>query len=129
MNLKLHNLTYTTEEKRSLALEAAARVATVPGIVMVAPPQVSLFAFHLRWPGSSLVKENTATQLLVERVNLRNRVMLSGAVVEGRFLARVCVLSFRTRARHMEACVTVSAPRVSVSCWRRWRSSAAAMAL
>ena len=94
------------EEKRSLALEAAARVATVPGIVMVAPPQVSLFAFHLRWPGSSLVKENTATQLLVERVNLRNRVMLSGAVVEGRFLARVCVLSFRTRARHMEACVT-----------------------
>ena len=80
------------EEKRSLALEAAARVATVPGIVMVAPPQVSLFAFHLRWPGSSLVKENTATQLLVERVNLRNHVMLSGAVVEGRFLARVCVL-------------------------------------
>ena len=94
------------EEKRSLALEAAARVATVPGIVMVAPPQVSLFAFHLRWPGSGLAKENTATQLLVERVNLRNRVMLSGAVVEGRFLARVCVLSFRTRARHMEACVT-----------------------
>ena len=29
------------KEKRSLALEAAARVATVPGIVMVAPPQVS----------------------------------------------------------------------------------------
>ena len=41
-------------EKRALALEAAARVAEVPGIVMVAPPQVSLFAFHLRWPGSSL---------------------------------------------------------------------------
>ena len=101
------------EEKRSLALEAAARVATVPGIVMVAPPQVSLFAFHLRWPGSSLVKENTATQLLVERVNLRNRVMLSGAVVEGRFLARVCVLSFRTRARHMEACVTDLAEEVA----------------
>ena len=94
------------EEKRSFALEAAARVATVPGIVMVAPPQVSLFAFYLRWPGSSLAEENTATQLLVERVNLRNRVMLSGAVVAGRFLARVCVLSFRTRARHMEACVT-----------------------
>ena len=32
--------------------------------------------------------------------------MLSGAVVERRFLARVCVLSFRTRTRHMEACVT-----------------------
>ena len=93
-------------EKRALALEAAARVAAVPGIVMAAPPQLSLFAFHLRWPGASLAEENRATELLVERVNLRNRVMLSGAVVEGRFLARVCVLSFRTRARHVEACVT-----------------------
>ena len=93
-------------EKRALALEAAARVAAVPGIVMAAPPQLSLFAFHLRWPGASLAEENRATELLVERVNLRNRVMLSGAFVEGRFLARVCVLSFRTRARHVEACVT-----------------------
>ena len=93
-------------EKRALALEAAARVATVPGIVMAAPPQLSLFAFYLRWPGASLAEENRATELLVERVNLRNRVMLSGAVVEERFLARVCVLSFRTRARHVEACVT-----------------------
>ena len=42
----------------------------------------------------------------MERVNLHNRVMLSGAVVEGRFLARVCVLGFRTRARHVEAYVT-----------------------
>ena len=93
-------------EKRALALEAAARVAAVRGIVMAAPPQVSLFAFHLRWSGSSPAQENEATELLVERVNLRKRVMLSGAVVEGRFLARVCVLSFRTRARHVEACVT-----------------------
>ena len=29
------------EEKRALALQAAARVAAVPGIVMAAPPQVS----------------------------------------------------------------------------------------
>ena len=93
-------------EKRALALEAAAHVAAVPGIVMAAPPQVSLFAFHLRWPGSSLAEENQATEFLVERVNLRNRVMLSGAVVDERFLARVCVLSFRTRARHVDACVT-----------------------
>ena len=93
-------------EKRALALEVAARVAAVPGIVMAAPPQVSLFAFHLRWPGASLAEENRATEHLVEGVNLRNRVMLSGAIVDGRFLARVCVLSFRTRARHVEACVT-----------------------
>ena len=93
-------------EKRALALEAAQRVAAVPGIVMAAPPHLSLFAFHLHWPGSSLAEENRATEFLVERVNLRNRVMLSGTVVDERFLARVCVLSFRTRARHVEACVS-----------------------
>ena len=60
-------------------------MAAVPGIVMVAPPQVSLFAFHLRWPGSGLAEENHATELLVERVNLRNRVMLSAPSWRGGF--------------------------------------------
>jgi len=32
-------------------------------------------------------------------------VMLSGCSVDGRFLARVCVLSFRTRRDRVEDCV------------------------
>jgi hypothetical protein len=32
-------------------------------------------------------------------------VLLTGCSTEGRFLARVCVLSFRTRQQHMNACV------------------------
>jgi len=92
-------------EKRALALDAADRLARVPGIVMVAPPQLSLFAFHLDWPGATLEDQNAATRRLIDRVIARQRVMLSGCAVDGRFLARVCVLSFRTRQAQIDQAV------------------------
>lgn len=92
-------------EKRALALEAAARISAIPGIVIDAPPQLSLFAFHLTWDGVSQDDENRATRDLMDRVTARGRVMLTGASVGDRFLGRVCVLSFRTRQAQMDACV------------------------
>jgi aromatic-L-amino-acid decarboxylase len=92
-------------EKRALALQAADRIAALPGIVMVAPPQLSLFAFYTTWPGASLEEENRATADLLERVTRRGRVMLTGCTVDGRFLGRVCVLSFRTRQAQIDQCV------------------------
>jgi len=92
-------------EKRALAVQAAERIARVPGIVMVAPPQLSLFAFYLTWPGASIEHENTATHALLERVTARGRVMITGCSVDGRYLARVCVLSFRSRQAQIDACV------------------------
>ena len=72
---------------------------------MAAPPQLSLFAFHLAWPGATLGDENHATKALVERVTARGRVMITGCNADGRFLARVCVLSFRTRQLQIDQCV------------------------
>ena len=92
-------------EKRTLAVEAAARIARLPGIVMVAPPQLSLFAFHLDWPGATLADQNAATRALMERVTARGRIMLTGCTMDGRYLGRVCILSFRTRAEQMDICV------------------------
>jgi aromatic-L-amino-acid decarboxylase len=94
-------------EKRELAVWAAEQLGRVPGIVMDAWPQLSLFAFHLEGP--RLVTQearNAATAALMERVTARGRVMLTGCTVEGRHLARVCVLSFRTRRAEVEACVS-----------------------
>ena len=94
-------------EKRALAVWAAERVAQIPGVVMDAWPQLSLFAFHLEGPRLSTQEaRNAATAALMERVTARGRVMLTGATVDGRHLARVCVLSFRTRMAEMEACVS-----------------------
>jgi aromatic-L-amino-acid decarboxylase len=92
-------------EKRALAIDAAARIGRLPGVVMVAQPQLSLFAFHLTWPEAALVDENEATRALLERVTARGRVMVTGCTVDGRALARVCVLSFRTRQAQIDACV------------------------
>ena len=92
-------------EKRELAVAAALRLARVPGIALVAPPQLSLFAFRLEPSGASPTAQDEATRGLLERVNARGQVMLTGCTVDERFLARVCVLSFRTRRRHVETAV------------------------
>lgn len=93
-------------EKRELAVWAAQQIAAIPGIVMDALPQLSLFAFHLEGKGlDTLDAQNQATRELMERVTRRGKVMLTGAQVGERFLGRVCVLSFRTRRAEMETCV------------------------
>jgi len=92
-------------EKRVLTLDAAHRIAALPGIVMDAPPDLSLFAFHLTWPGATLAEEDAATRALMEQTTARGRVMVTGAGAHGRFLGRVCVLSFRTHQREVDALV------------------------
>ena len=90
------------DEKRALALDAAARVAQLPYVVMDAPPELSLFPFHLTWPGATLAQEDAATRELMAVTSQRGRVMISGAVAAGRYVGRVCVLSFRTHAAQID---------------------------
>lgn len=93
-------------EKRELAVWAAEQLARIPGIVIDAPPQLSLFAFHLQSSAlATLAAQNAATRNLMERVTRRGQVMLTGASVGERYLGRICVLSFRTRRAQMETCV------------------------
>lgn len=89
-------------EKRRLAVDAAARFAAIPGLAIDAPPQLSLFAFHLERPGWTPARQDAATSRLLERVTARGRVMLTGCTAHDRFLGRLCVLSFRTRQEHMD---------------------------
>jgi aromatic-L-amino-acid/L-tryptophan decarboxylase len=92
-------------EKRALAIDAARRVAALPGIVIDAEPELSLFAFHLTSPGWSRADEDAATRALMERTTRRGRVMVTGCSTHGRYLGRVCVLSFRTHAAQIDALV------------------------
>ena len=89
-------------EKRRLALDAWRRIAALPHIVIDAPPELSLFAFHVTWPGANRAEEDAATVALVENTTRRGRVMLTGCTAHGRFLGRVCVLSFRTHQQHID---------------------------
>jgi aromatic-L-amino-acid decarboxylase len=89
-------------EKRALALDAHRRLAALPGLVIDAAPELSLFAFHVTWPGAALAEESAATRRLMERTTARGRVMITGAEAGGRYLGRVCVLSFRTHAGQID---------------------------
>jgi aromatic-L-amino-acid decarboxylase len=100
-------------EKRALALEAHERMAAIPHIVLDAPPQLSLFPFHVEWPGATVAQQNAATRELLERVAARGKVMLSGFEHAGRFLGRVCILSFRTRRSRVETCIEQVAEETS----------------
>jgi aromatic-L-amino-acid decarboxylase len=80
-------------------------VAALPHVVIDAAPELSLFAFHLTWPGASRADEDRATRALMDDTTKRGRVMITGAVARGRYLGRVCVLSFRTHRAAIDALV------------------------
>jgi aromatic-L-amino-acid decarboxylase len=89
-------------EKRRLAVDAWRRISALPHLVIDAPPELSLFAFHVTWPGATRAEEDDATRALLENTTKRGRVMLTGCTAHNRFLGRVCVLSFRTHQQHID---------------------------
>jgi aromatic-L-amino-acid decarboxylase len=101
-------------EKRALTLDAVRRVAALPGIVIDAAPELTLFAFHLTWPGATRAEEDAATRSLMEQTTRKGRVMVTGCTAHGRYLGRVCVLSFRTHAAQIDALVDDMAAAIQV---------------
>ncbi|RYE83396.1 MAG: aminotransferase class I/II-fold pyridoxal phosphate-dependent enzyme, partial [Myxococcales bacterium] len=97
------------DEKLDLAQRAAARLASVPHLVIEAPPELSLLAFRLRPPGLAGPDLDRLNQRLLSALNASQRVFLSGTTTRGAFLLRLCILSFRTHADRIdEACDLVA---------------------
>jgi aromatic-L-amino-acid decarboxylase len=84
------------DEKLDLAREAVDAVRAIPGMVIAAEPQLSLFAFRLAPAGASVAETNRLTRELMARVNARQRVLLTGTLLGDAFAIRMCILSFRT---------------------------------
>jgi len=100
------------DEKLDLACHAARRIAEIPGIEIVAEPELSLFAFRLHRPGHTDQALDTLNHEFLDRILAEQRVWLSGTVVAGRFVLRICVLSFRTHREHVDeaiACIARAA--------------------
>jgi aromatic-L-amino-acid decarboxylase len=100
--VKLHGLgafRRSLDEKLDLALLASRELTTMPGIEIVAEPQLSIVAFRLAKPGLDAEALNRLNRELIDRVNARKRIHISGTVLGGSFVLRICVLSFRT---HLE---------------------------
>jgi aromatic-L-amino-acid decarboxylase len=78
------------DEKLDLARTASDAIRAMPGIEIVAEPDLSLFAFRC--------ETDERTREVMNEINRRQRVFVTGTVVRGHFVIRACVLSFRTHA-------------------------------
>ncbi|MGE5277997.1 MAG: pyridoxal phosphate-dependent decarboxylase family protein [Acidobacteriota bacterium] len=90
------------EEKLDLTLWATGRLRSIPGIEILAEPQLSIVAFRLRPAGLDEEAANALNRDLLQRINARRRVHLTSTLLRGRFAIRICVLSFRTHQERME---------------------------
>lgn len=91
------------DEKLDLAVETCEAVRAMPGLEIVAEPQLSLFAFRVA-PSQDVTGAalDALNRRVLKKVNARQRVFLTGTVLRCGFVLRVCVLSFRTHADRME---------------------------
>lgn len=103
--IKLHGLCAfrtSLDEKLDLALHATRELKSMRGIEIVAEPQLSIVAFRLVKPGLDAEALSHLNRDLIARVNARQRVHISGTVLGGSFVLRICVLSFRTHRERLD---------------------------
>lgn len=94
------------DEKLDLAHACCEALRGLPGVELVAPPQLSLFAFrHVPAGAEDGPMLDAHNRRLLDAINRRGRVYVTPTVVGGRFVVRVCVLSFRTHRSRVEAAV------------------------
>ena len=91
------------DEKLDLAEWACEELEKLADVEIVARPQLSIVAFRLAPAGLDLAATNRLNREFLDRINAPRRVFLTATTVGGRFILRVCVLSFRTHRERMEA--------------------------
>ncbi|MBI3247435.1 MAG: decarboxylase [Deltaproteobacteria bacterium] len=97
--LKMHGIgpfRRNLEEKLALTRWATEELRKTPGIEIVAEPQLSIVGFRVVRPGVSPEALDQLNREVLNRINARKRVYLSGTVLREQFVIRICVLSFRT---------------------------------
>ena len=90
------------DEKLDLIAFAADELRKIDGVEIVADPELTILAFRLVWEGEDL---NALNRRLLERINARRRVMLTPAVLGGRFVIRICIVSHRTHRDRVEMAI------------------------
>jgi aromatic-L-amino-acid decarboxylase len=106
--LKMHGIApfrRNLEEKLALTRWATEELRKIPGMEIVAEPQMSVVAFRLVRPGLDTEALNQLNREVLRRINARKRVYLSGTSLGDRFVIRICVLSFRTHLDRVQMAI------------------------
>lgn len=93
------------DEKLDLARRAAEALRALPEVEVVAEPELSLLAFRIRAPGLVGDDLERVQRRVLSAVNQRQRVLLTGTTTHRGFVLRICVMSFRTHAANLDACM------------------------
>lgn len=89
------------EEKLALCSMATEALRGMPGVEIVAEPELSIVAFR----ACSGENEDEFNQRWLEAVNERGRVLISGTWLRGRYVLRLAVLNFRTHRERVEMAI------------------------
>ncbi len=90
------------DEKLDLTRWATEKLRKIEGLEIVAEPQLSIVAFRLARPGADL---NALNRELLDRINARKHVYLTGTILGTEFVIRICVVSHRTHMDRMRMCL------------------------
>lgn len=82
-------------EKLDLIEYAAEELRKIDGLEIVAEPQLTILAFRV-------AGDDARNRALLESITAKKRVMLTPAIVEGRFVIRVAIVSHRTHRDRVE---------------------------
>jgi len=91
------------DEKLDLTEWITEELRAIEELEIVAEPQLSIVAFALRSSGLDPKKANHQNRELLDLINAKQRVYLTGTQLGNRFVIRICVLSFRTHQDRMLA--------------------------
>ncbi len=89
-------------EKLLLAAYCRDQLATIPGVEIVSGLDLSIFAFRYVDSGRSDGDLDAFNKLLMQRINAHPEAFLSSTLVDGRFVLRVAILSFRTHLKTVD---------------------------
>lgn len=104
--LKMHGASpfrKNLDEKLDLTQWATDQLRLIPGIQIIAEPQLSVVAFRLFRSGLSTEELNTLNRTFLDKINAKKRVYLTATALGGDFVIRICVVSFRTHLDRMQA--------------------------
>jgi aromatic-L-amino-acid decarboxylase len=90
------------DEKLDLALYAADKLRGMEEVEILAEPQLSTLAFRARPPRTDDAGLDDLNHRLLERINARRRIYLSGTRLRECFAIRICVVSFRTHRDRLD---------------------------
>jgi len=112
---KLHGIEVFKEqltEKLELAQWASQQLEEMASqfhgrLEVMAKPQLSIVAFRVVNPKLPVESINRMNRRLMEEINGSGRVMLSGTFLDGQFVLRLCILSFRSHQDRVAECLDI----------------------